>query len=192
MRHIINKISRAVRDRLTEKPTVYLVIDGMAASGKSTLAEKLAMIYDAEIIHMDHFFLPEERRTPERTSEPGWNIDYERFKKDVIDHLGDDIISYRPFDCFRQSYDDPIHITNKNLVIIEGSYALHPYFGDYADIAVFMGIEEELQATRIKQRNLAEIADQFLNTWIVLEHAYHEHHNIKDRCDYVYTIRKRW
>jgi uridine kinase len=188
MEHITRKISRIIRDHLMDKPTLYLVIDGMAASGKSTLAEKLALIYDVDVIHMDDFFLPEDRRTPERTSEPGWNIDYERFKKDVIDHLGDDIITYRPFDCFWQSYGNPIHITNKNLVIVEGSYALHPYFDDYADIAVFMEIEPELQAKRIKTRHIPEIADRFLDTWIPLENEYHDHHGIKDKSDHVFTI----
>ena len=35
-------------------------IDGMAAAGKSTLAEELASLVGGCVVHMDDFFLPEE------------------------------------------------------------------------------------------------------------------------------------
>ena len=51
-----------------------IAIDGMAASGKSTLAARLAEELDGCVIHMDDFFLPPELRTQERLSSPGGNV----------------------------------------------------------------------------------------------------------------------
>ncbi|MBQ3256889.1 MAG: hypothetical protein IJA67_05715 [Oscillospiraceae bacterium] len=61
---------------------VVIGMDGMAASGKSTLAALLADRLDAAVIHMDDFFLPQGFRTPERLRTPGGNVYYERFCKE--------------------------------------------------------------------------------------------------------------
>ena len=45
---------------------VVIAVDGMAASGKTTLAGLLAQRLDAAVVHMDDFFLPQGFRTPER------------------------------------------------------------------------------------------------------------------------------
>ena len=68
-----------------KKDIVIIAIDGMTASGKSTLAEELSQIYNSPIFHADDFFLPMELRTEERLNEPGGNIHYERMKKEIID-----------------------------------------------------------------------------------------------------------
>ncbi|MDE7100629.1 MAG: (d)CMP kinase, partial [Anaeroplasmataceae bacterium] len=74
-----------------EKETFVIVIDGMSASGKSTLALKLANALDANLIHMDDFFLPKELRTLNRYQEAGGNIHYERFKEEVVNHINENI-----------------------------------------------------------------------------------------------------
>ena len=58
-----------------------LAIDGMSASGKSTLAQEVADKYGGSVVHMDDFFLPAELRTNKRLETPGGNIHYERFKE---------------------------------------------------------------------------------------------------------------
>ena len=62
-----------------------IAIDGRCASGKTTFTQKLADYLNAEVIHMDDFFLRNELKTKERLSEVGGNIDYERFTSDVLD-----------------------------------------------------------------------------------------------------------
>ena len=58
-----------------------VAIEGPCGSGKSTLANHLLEIFgdQANLIHMDDFFLPLELRTTDRLAEPGGNIDYVRF-----------------------------------------------------------------------------------------------------------------
>ena len=57
--------------------------------------------------------------------------------------------------------------------IVEGSYCLHPYFGKYYDICIFMKINEKKQIERLTKREPIMIND-FINKWIPLEKKYHE------------------
>ena len=46
---------------------IVIAIDGRCASGKTTLAEKLAQYFHANVFHMDDYFLRKEQRTKERS-----------------------------------------------------------------------------------------------------------------------------
>ena len=61
---------------LMAQNNVTVVIDGMCGSGKTTLANKLSLLYDCNVIHADSFFLQPHQRTVNRLCEPGGNIDY--------------------------------------------------------------------------------------------------------------------
>ena len=57
-------IKKKIDELLTQKDRVVVAIDGKYTSGKTTLASKLAEIYDCNVFHMDDFFLRPEQRTP--------------------------------------------------------------------------------------------------------------------------------
>lgn len=155
------------------KPVV-LAIDGRAASGKTTAAELIADVFGASVIHMDDFFLPRELRTPERLSEVGGNIHYERFKSEVIPNLKTGTPFYhRVFDCSRLDFaDEPKKVEPTDLIICEGSYSFHPYFGKYYDIKYFSDIDSETQKQRILKRNGEAMLARFVNEWIPMEERY--------------------
>jgi uridine kinase len=178
MKSIIKKID----ELLNEKDYVVVAIDGCAASGKTTLAKELQRHYNCEIIKMDHFFLPPQKRTMERLNTPGGNIDYERFKEEVIDKLGSSF-SYHVFDCSVMALNGVSYINNNRLTIIEGSYSLHPYFGKYYDLSIFLDIDYEEQIRRIKKRNGEEMLKMFTSKWIKYETLYHDEFNIKNIVD---------
>lgn len=144
-------------------------IDGRAASGKSTLAADLAAVTGASVVHMDDFFLPLKLRTPERLAQAGGNIDYERFASEVLPHLGQKF-SYRRFDCSRMALGE-YRTVAAGRVIVEGSYSLHPKFGNYADLRVFSDVERDEQMRRIRRRD-PELADRFFTEWIPMEERY--------------------
>ena len=58
------------------------------------------------------------------------------------------------------------------LCVIEGSYSLHPYFGDPYDLRVFLTVPPEVQAQRILKRNGEEGLARFKALWIPKEEAY--------------------
>ena len=56
---------------LGEKDFVIVAIDGKCTSGKTTLASKLAELYDCNVFHMDDFFLRRPPQTVQVCAVPG-------------------------------------------------------------------------------------------------------------------------
>ncbi len=163
---------------------MIIAIDGRCASGKTSFAHKLQQRLCCNVIHMDHFFLPPEKRSAERLAEPGGNVDYERFLEQVLFPLKKgEAFSYRPFDCSLQDYGQPIDIFPGAVTIIEGSYSCHPLFREYYDLTIFLTVAPEEQLARILRRNGADAVAVFRDKWIPLEETYFTAHRIAEACD---------
>lgn len=166
-----------------DKPYV-IAIDGMSGSGKSTFANLLYQIFPmANLFHMDDYFLRPSQRTQERLSEVGGNVDYERFKSEIIDELCNPSgISYRKYDCCTQTLGASVHIPRKPLVIIEGSYSHHPFFCDAYNLRVFLEVTPDAQRDRILKRNGELMLERFVSEWIPKENAYFKKFHIKENA----------
>ncbi|MDE7130835.1 MAG: hypothetical protein K2O65_03425 [Lachnospiraceae bacterium] len=162
---------------------VNVAIDGMCGSGKTTLAEELASRYDCNLFHMDDFFLRPEQRTEARYEQAGGNVDYERFRAEVLDHLADEGgFVYRRFDCRMMALGEPCEVSWNRLNIIEGAYSCHPYFRDAYQLRFFMEVSAKEQKRRILVRNGAEMYQRFEREWIPMENRYFEAYGIRDKC----------
>ena len=84
MKHLLSQINDIIEKCKISGKRAVLAIDGMSASGKTTLAEELAEQFSGSVIHTDDFHLPFELRTEERRAQPGGNLDYERFAREVL------------------------------------------------------------------------------------------------------------
>ena len=167
-------LKKKIDELLTQKDRVIVAIDGKCTSGKTTLAAKLAEIYNCNVFHMDDFFLRPEQRTPERFAEVGGNIDYERFQEEVLLPLSSGkAFSYRPFDCSTFTLAAPVTVTPKQLNIIEGTYSHHPYFGTSYDLKIVLNVDDQTQRERILQRP-AFLHKRFFDEWIPMENRYFE------------------
>ena len=176
----------AITDLLGKKERVIIGIDGQAASGKTVAAKRLSMLFDANIIQMDAFFLPPALRKKERYAEIGGNIHYERFEDEVIKGMkSGDPFSYKVFDCSVMDYNSETQVSPKRVEIVEGSYCMHPYFDDIFDIKVFSMVSEKEQKERILKRNGADMLEIFENLWIPMENEYFSHFSILERCDFL-------
>ncbi len=179
-------IITAVYNKMQTSDRIIIAIDGMAASGKSTAAKHLSALFDAPIIHTDQFFLPPEMRTRERMDEPGGNLHRERFFNEVASKLRENKdFEYGIFDCSANTVTAQAKIPASKVVIVEGSYSLHPYYGDYCDIKVCMTISAERQSHRIMRRNGAIMHKRFVTEWIPLENKYLKHFDIEKKCDFL-------
>ena len=178
-------VQNAIQQLLSEKETVIVAIDGNCTSGKTTLANQLAANYDCNIFHMDDFFLRSEQRSPERFSEFGGNVDYERFNEEVLLPLkSGKPFSYRPFDCSTFQLTDPVPVMPKKLNIIEGTYSLHPYFGDIYDLKIRLSISPYVQRQRILERPEL-LHKRFFEEWIPMEDRYFDGFRISDNADII-------
>jgi len=134
---------------------------------------------------MDDFFLQPHQRSEERLSEVGGNLDRERFLEEVIAPLAQNKpFSYRPYDCSVGSFSKPVSICGNRFVVVEGSYSLHPAFGRYYDLSVFLFLPSLVQLERILNRPKA-LWDRFVHQWIPMEEAYFQAFSISESCDFV-------
>lgn len=170
---------------------VIVGIDGKCGSGKSTIAEILNDVFGCDVIYMDDFFLPPELRTENRLTEVGGNIHYERFIDEVAVKLknlnSEKPFNYRVFDCSIMNYNGTRTIQSRpqDIIIVEGSYSLHPKYSSIYSIKVFVNVADDEQKRRIIQRDGEMMWNKFENIWIPMETKYFTKFNIKENSDIV-------
>ncbi len=185
---MVKILSDTINELISQEDQIIIAIEGGCTSGKTTLASKLSEIYDANVIHMDDFFLPFEMRTEERMKEIGGNIDYDRFNAEVAEKIiKNETFSYSVFDCSSGKINKTVTIEPKRLNIVEGVYSMHPLFDKIYTLKVFLMINKDEQITRLKARN-PEKFQRFINEWIPKENEYFSHFRIKEKCDLVLDI----
>ena len=69
--------------KIREMDRPLITIDGPCASGKTTLASRLAEMLDAAVIHTDDFVIPHALKTEKRLAVPGGNCDSGRLAREV-------------------------------------------------------------------------------------------------------------
>ena len=98
-------------------------------------------------------------------------MDYERFNKEVLSPLkSGQVFSYRPFDCKTFTLSDSVDVSSKKLNIIEGSYSMHPYFGNPYDLKILLTVDEETQRQRVLERPVF-LHKRFFEEWIPMENC---------------------
>lgn len=161
--------------KTTKMHPILLAIDGYCASGKTTLSMRLREEFDANVIHMDDFYLQKHQRTSKRLEEVGGNVDYERFQLEVLQPLlaGKEIAIYS---CVHPDFHLEFKETlrAKRINIVEGSYALHPYFGNPYHFRILLEEDYQTRVARIRHRNGEVMLQRFLEEWIPKENQYFE------------------
>ena len=185
---MLTMLTERIDALLAEKGRVVVAVDGSCGAGKTTLARWLQRCYGCEVIPMDDFFLRGEQRTPERFAQPGGNVDYERFGEEVLRPLlAEEYFAYCPYNCGTGKLDAPRTVKPGRLTVVEGTYSLHPSFGECYDLKVFLTVDEEVRRRRILQRP-AVLHHRFFGEWIPMEQLYFERCAVAERCDLVLTL----
>lgn len=181
------KLFSEIDKRLKTQPGVLIKIDGGSASGKSTLGALLQRVYQGQLFHMDDYFLPMARKTPERLAEPGGNVDYERFLDEVDGEPVPGKVRFRPYSCRLGALQAWEEVPEARVRIIEGAYSLHPALCK-PDISVFLEIDPEKQKERISKRNGEEMLTRFIGEWIPMEKKYFEAFSVRESCDMCFRV----
>ncbi|MCH5156768.1 MAG: uridine kinase [Clostridiales bacterium] len=160
--------------------SVIVAIDGNCGSGKTFYASRLATCFDAAVIHCDHFFLPKSLRTAERIAQLGGNIHYERLREVLAtvrsnlsrsDGKCAEQLTYLAYDCSTETFRQ-VTLRQTNVVIVEGSYALHPSLREFYDLAIVFTVDKQVQHERLLAREGEQGLANFVNKWIPLENRY--------------------
>ena len=173
---------------LLHKSPLLIAIDGRCGSGKTTLAARLQKEFQANLFHMDDFYLPLDLRTPEILNQPAGNIDRKRLLQEVLLPLK----SERPFYYRTYShspvphFSDPIKVHPTKIAIIEGSYSCHPDFSDFYDYKIFLSLDKARQWQRLSNRETSKDLAGFAKYWIPMEERYFQTYQIQSKCDLVW------
>lgn len=152
---------------------LLVAIDGPCGSGKTHLGKLLQELYHCTLHHMDDFFLPPWRKTPLRLSQPGGNIDYERFLTQVLLPLTQNrAYEYQRWNCRLGALEMPQACSPGPITVIEGTYSLHPALRAYYDLRIFCSAPWPVRAERLQSRGGPALYKRFLSEWIPLEDAY--------------------
>lgn len=170
---------------------IAIAIEGCAGGGKSTLGRYLSRLYDCNLYHMDDFFLPADKRTPQRLQQIGGNIDSARFAKEVASHIHHDTpFCYRQYSCASDSFRRTVFVTPKRLHIVEGSYSMHPLYRRIYQGAIFVDVNPTEQRRRILTRCGPQRAEKYFSLWIPMEQRYQTQTHVREQCDVILDCSK--
>lgn len=175
-----------IEARLARGERVALGIDGRCGAGKTTLAGILSNLYKCAVVHMDQFFLPRELAIPERLAQPGGNVDSARFLRELAPGLREEgPLCYRAYHCGTGEYT-PVVLERTPLVVVEGTYSLHPLYAGLYGCTVFLTVPPDVQLLRLAGRESPAQLLRFQNEWIPLEEAYFGTFDIAGKAAFVF------
>jgi uridine kinase len=161
---------------------VVIAIDGDAASGKTTLSLELAKHYHATVIHTDQFYLPFDKRT----ESPAGHMNIKKIIHEVlIPHALGKELHFEWFDPHQGKVREIIQLPHTQLLILEGSYSMHPDLLPYMHYKIFLSISESLQQKRILSRSNPETLEKFKSIWIPKEKLYQSAFSIPAFADII-------
>lgn len=156
-------------------------IDGPCASGKTTLAAKLAELFDAAVLHTDDFVVPHRYKTPDRLAIPGGNCDWERLTEEtLIPWKNGGPLRSRRYAFREDRMLDWETAENDDMLILEGSYCNLPAIRALADLRIYMDTPWEERKKRLEKRESPQSLMGFYTRWIPLENAYFTAYSLPD------------
>jgi uridine kinase len=156
--------------------TRIVTIDGPAGSGKTTLANEIAIEFanskvDVSVIHLDELY-------------EGWDsaldsILYERIEAWVLTPLRNGLgPRHLKFDWHLNKYTTWSELPVTPIVIIEGVGSGHTLLREQVSQAIWVEADEHLLLDRVVERDGIAVRDEML-IWKARERAYFELHDVK-------------
>ena len=176
------EIIRSIAGKQTQSGRLLITIDGPCASGKTTMAQKLAGLFDAPVVHTDDYVIPHAQKMEKRLAIPGGNCDVNRFVREVAaPWKRGDPVKYRRYDCRKDVLLPEEELPGSRILILEGSYSNLPEIREYADIRIFANAPWEIREERLRRRESSQSLKMFHDRWIPLENHYFEAFGLPDQ-----------
>lgn len=183
----LDKIKNIIDGKHLTAPAV-ISIDGPCGGGKTTIAKEIEKEFDFNILHMDDFYLPFQKRDKNWMNIIAGHMDFERLIENVLKPYKERRkTNYISYDCHSDKYLQEIPVDLDKVLVIEGSYTSHPILDDYVDVKIFVDIDRDEQVKRLTNRN-PRVVDKFLSMWVPFENNYFEALKIKGKSDLVLKV----
>jgi len=156
--------------------TRWVGVDGLGASGKTTLAARLlAVLPGAVVVHVDDFAAPEV---------PTWQRD--RFVAEVLAPLRAGRPGrYRPADLVTGALGEPVEVPVGVPVVVEGVSATDVRLGVPWDLTLWLDVPEAERRRRVLRRDPPALLERWRTDWWPQEEAYVAAQRPAERADLV-------
>jgi uridine kinase len=176
---------RVVRELAQKGQPAVVAIDGRCGSGKTALAARIAQLFPCNVLHLDDFYLPPDRRPPDWETIPAGHMDLERFLEEaLLPACAGQSISYRPYHCRTGQLGPARPLSPRPLTVVEGCYAHHPLLASRYDRKLFLTCSPAVQAQRLRAREGARYP-AFPARWIPLEERYFQLCQVERAADLI-------
>lgn len=156
LHNLARKISNIV-------PKPLILIDGIAGSGKTTLAKKLVNILNANLVHSD---------------DVSWNADPIHWDSEMLTNIvnpwfnGNDV-NYKPTGWVKENRPGSIHVDPNKALVIEGMGVCRETLRAIATYSIWVYTEPNIARERVIKRDLSngenggttESITEFANWW---------------------------
>ena len=173
MDRIFRQASGLIGQKRCGNGRLLVTIDGPCASGKTTLAARLAEAFHACVLHTDDFVVPHALKTEERLAVPGGNCDAERLVREAVRPWKENRPArFRRYDCAHDCFLPEEELPDTGMLILEGAYCNLPQISRYADLRFFLAASQPIREERLQKRETVQSLERFHSLWIPLEDAY--------------------
>ena len=161
------------------RATRLLLIDGRSGAGKTTLAARLAALLRAEVVHLDDLYL-------------GWDgldAGSRRAGTEVLAPLAAGRTArFRPWDwATSRLADEPRTVEPGGVVIVEGCGSLSRANAAFADVALWLELDEDERHRRALER---DADDSWWAGWRAQEDAFYVREDARGLADLVWIGRE--
>ncbi len=171
-----NSIGSAFESR--GRSRMIVALDGLGASGKSTVADELAATLDrSAVVRMDDFYCPTAiRPKPDKLADfpVGSAFDRERLIREVITPFIAGLeVEVRIYDWdldeVRSGWTVASHT---QLLLLEGVYSSSLPLREFLNLAVWFEVPRQARLARAEQRDGHDALPQWLDEWMPQEDRY--------------------
>lgn len=157
-------VVEAIRDLEPQgRQTKIVALDGYGGSGKTELADRLALrLGEATIVHTDDFARP---------NIPGW--EWARMRTQVLEPLMSDHPGrYQRYDWGSDRLAEWHAVPVAGTLIVEGVSSMRDELGRYWDYGIWLDCPHDLRLKRGVERDGEAMRSKWTDVWIPEEDAY--------------------
>jgi uridine kinase len=149
-------------------------IDGPGASGKSTLAARLAAAFGGcTVVHGDDFYHPSESRPPEDDIGVGGLFDLDRLRDQAVRPAREGRATrYQVYDWGLDRLTDWVEIPAEGPVIVEGVCCTEERLRHLYDLRLFVDADPAVRLARAMARDGEHMRRLWVDVWMPSEDRY--------------------
>jgi uridine kinase len=164
----IEKLTNQIREWQVGHPKLVVGLEGYSGAGKTTLANKLADILPAVVVHMDDFQVSDDaRRKLENSDTPNPDVFVEKYRFDLLKDLvrkyksGAESAKYELYDTDKETFFEKEFVFDSPLLVVDGIWLSDQNRLPHVfDKIVFLATNHETADNRRREREDTTVQEE--------------------------------